>query len=94
MNRKLLALSFALASSTVGVFAQETTDTTFVFTDIKVNPTTSIKDQNRTGTCWSFSGVSFIENELLKNGKGEYDLSEMYVVRQCYIDKAINFIRY
>ena len=68
MNRKLLALSFALASSTVGVFAQETTDTTFVFTDIKVNPTTSIKDQNRTGTCWSFSGVSFIENELLKNG--------------------------
>ena len=94
MNRKLLALSFALASSTVGVFAQETTDTTFVFTDIKVNPTTSIKDQNRTGTCWSFSGVSFIENELLKNGKGEYDLSEMYVVRQCYIDKAINLIRY
>ena len=94
MNSKLLALSFALASSTVGVFAQETTDTTFVFTDIKVNPTTSIKDQNRTGTCWSFSGVSFIENELLKNGKGEYDLSEMYVVRQCYIDKAINFIRY
>lgn len=94
MNSKLLALSFALASSTVGVFAQETTDTTFVFTDIKLNPTTSIKDQNRTGTCWSFSGVSFIENELLKNGKGEYDLSEMYVVRQCYIDKAINFIRY
>lgn len=94
MNSKLLALLFALASSTVGVFAQETTDTTFVFTDIKVNPTTSIKDQNRTGTCWSFSGVSFIENELLKNGKGEYDLSEMYVVRQCYIDKAINFIRY
>ena len=94
MNRKLLTLSFALASLTVGVFAQETTDTTFVFTDIKVNPTTSIKDQNRTGTCWSFSGVSFIENELLKNGKGEYDLSEMYVVRQCYIDKAINLIRY
>ena len=69
-------------------------DTAFVFTDVKVNPTTSVKDQNKSGTCWSFSGLSFLEDELLKNGKGEYDLSEMYVARQCYIDKAINFVRY
>lgn len=69
-------------------------DTAFVFTDVKVNPTTSVKDQHMSGTCWSFSGLSFLEDELLKNGKGEYDLSEMFVVRQCYIDKAINFVRY
>ncbi len=73
---------------------KETEDTTFVFKDVKINPTTSVKDQNKSGTCWSFSGLSFLEDELLKNGKGDYDLSEMFVVRQCYIDKAINFVRY
>ena len=35
-----------------------------------------------------------MEDELLRKGKGEYDLSEMFVVRQCYIDKAIKFVRY
>lgn len=59
-----------------------------------MNPTTSVKDQNKSGTCWSFSGVSFLEDELLKNGKGEFDLSEMYIARQCYIDKAIHYVRY
>ncbi len=73
---------------------KETEYTTFVFKDVKINPTTSVKDQNKSGTCWSFSGLSFLEDELLKNGKGDYDLSEMFVVRQCYIDKAINFVRY
>ncbi|MDE7357336.1 MAG: aminopeptidase, partial [Bacteroidales bacterium] len=40
----------------------------YVFTDIKVNPNTSVKDQNRSGTCWSFSGTSFLESELLRMG--------------------------
>ncbi len=88
-----LALLAALMSASI-VSAQENTDTTFVFKDVKVNATTPVKSQYKTGTCWSFSGVSFLENELLKNGKGEYDLSEMFVVRQCYIDKAIRFVRY
>lgn len=72
----------------------EPVDTAFIFKDIKVNLTTSVKDQSKSGTCWSFSGISFLEDELLKNGKGEFDLSEMFVVRQCYIDKAVNFVRY
>ena len=84
--------SAAMASAAEKEEAQQ--DTAFVFTDVKVNPTTSVKDQHMSGTCWSFSGLSFLEDELLKNGKGEYDLSEMFVVRQCYIDKAINFVRY
>lgn len=86
-------MALALAS-TPAMLAQEAADTTFVFKDIKVNPTTSVKDQNKSGTCWSFSGVSFLEDELLKNGKGEFDLSEMYIARQCYIDKAIHYVRY
>lgn len=97
MNKLSLILCAAVLSPQIAVSAadkENMQDTAFVFTDVKVNPTTSVKDQNKSGTCWSFSGLSFLENELLKNGKGEYDLSEMYVARQCYIDKAINFVRY
>jgi bleomycin hydrolase len=57
-------------------------------------PTTAVKDQYRTGTCWSFSGLAFFETELLRMGKGEYDLSEMYLVRQAYLEKAERFVRY
>lgn len=97
MNKLSLILCAAALSSQVAVSAagkDKAQDTAFVFTDVKVNPTTSVKDQNKSGTCWSFSGLSFLEDELLKKGKGEYDLSEMYVARQCYIDKAVNFVRY
>lgn len=55
---------------------------------------TNIKNQNKTGTCWSFAGNSFIESELIRIGKGQYDLSEMYVVRMTYLDKADNYVRY
>ncbi len=54
---------------------------------------TSVKDQYRSGTCWSFSGLSFIEAEMLKAGKKDVDLSEMFVVRNCYSDKATKYVR-
>ncbi len=54
---------------------------------------TSVKNQNRSGTCWSYSGLSFLESEALKNGKGALDLSEMFVVRKCYSDKAVKYVR-
>lgn len=54
----------------------------FVFTTVKENPITSIKNQNRSSTCWSFSALGFLESELLRLGKGEYDLSEMFVVHK------------
>ena len=53
---------------------------------------TSVKNQERTGTCWSFSTVSFLESELMRMGKTEYDLSEMYIVRNIYGDKARNYV--
>ncbi len=53
---------------------------------------TSIKNQQNTGTCWSFSTVSFLESELLRMGKPGYDLSEMFMVRTIYKDKARNYI--
>lgn len=54
---------------------------------------TPVKNQCRTSTCWSFSTLSFLESELLRKGKGTHDLSEMFIVRCAYIEKAIQYIR-
>jgi len=56
-------------------------------------PATSVKDQHRTGTCWSYAATSFIESELLRAGLGEHDLSEMFFVRKAYEMKAEKFVR-
>jgi len=56
-------------------------------------PATPVKNQYRTGTCWSYATISFLESELLRTGKGEYDLSEMFVVRKAYEMKAEKFVR-
>ncbi|OGF62793.1 MAG: hypothetical protein A2Y62_12000, partial [Candidatus Fischerbacteria bacterium RBG_13_37_8] len=61
-------------------------------TDIEVKRT-PVKDQYKTGTCWSFATVSFLESELLRTGKGEFDLSEMFIVRHIYPEKALLYIR-
>lgn len=65
----------------------------YEFTLTKEIPHTSVKDQYRSGTCWSFSGLSFLESELMRMGKGEHDLSDMFVVRTAYSDKAIQYVR-
>ncbi len=65
----------------------------YTFKDKIDLPATSMKDQHRSGTCWSFAAVSFLEAELLRTGKGEYDLSEMFLVRNCYSDKAEKYVR-
>lgn len=64
------------------------------FTLIKQIPHTSIKNQSNSGTCWSFGTTSFFEAELIRLGIGEFDLSEMFVVKHVYLKKAINFVRY
>lgn len=69
-------------------------DEGFTFTTVKENPITPIKNQYRSSTCWSFSGIGFLESELLRMNKGEYDLSEMFVVHHCMIDRAENYVRY
>lgn len=61
---------------------------------IKEIPSTMVKNQGNTGTCWSFGTTSFIESELIRMGKGEIDLSEMFTVRCAYQDHAELYIRY
>lgn len=65
----------------------------YQFTIEKSLPATPVKDQHRSGTCWSFATTSFIESELLRTGKGSYDLSEMFFVRKAYEMKADKYVR-
>jgi len=77
----------------VAVFAWMNAQDGYEFTTVKELKITSVKNQNRTGTCWSYSGVALIEAELLRLGKGEYDLSEMFIVNHTYRDKATKHVR-
>ncbi len=56
-------------------------------------PHTPVRDQYRTGTCWDFATTSFLESELLRLGRGEFDLSEMHTVRRTYPRKAAHYVR-
>ncbi len=68
-------------------------DGNYIFTIKKDIEANQVQNQNRTGTCWSFSALSFIESELIRMGKGTHKLSEMFVVRKAYEDKAENYVR-
>lgn len=83
---KKLFFIFCLSLFSLGTFAQ------YQFSDTRVNDCTEVKDQEKTGTCWSFSTISFLESELLRKGKPAYDLSEWYGVRAVYMDKAQNYL--
>ena len=87
MNKFIVVVALFLAS--VAVSAQGA----YTFKVVKENPITPVKNQYSTGTCWSFAGVGMMESDLLRTGKGEFDLSEMYIVRKNYEDKAIKYAR-
>lgn len=63
------------------------------FTPVIEVKTSSVKDQQSTGTCWCFAATSFIETELMRMGAPELDLSEMYIVREAYSQKAKRYFR-
>ncbi|NLR78970.1 aminopeptidase C [Chitinophaga eiseniae] len=81
----------------IGAFAQNSTNvegSKYQFTTLKNLDAGDVQNQGRTGTCWSFSGLSFFESELLHSGKSKgLNLSEMFVVRKMYPLKAANYVR-
>jgi bleomycin hydrolase len=93
-----LSLASCLAiSAFAGVADADTTQSDsikkFVFTDVKTVKTTSVKDQNKSGTCWCFAGTSFFEDEILRQGGDSLDLSEMFTVHHCYNLKGDKYVR-
>lgn len=98
MNKKIkLGLLGIAAFCSISMSAQETFSnkkgSDYQFTTIVDLDETDVENQNRTGTCWSFSSLSFFESELIRMGKGEHNLSEMYIVRNAYLGKAENYLR-
>lgn len=99
--KKLFLLAAILSIVIAPLTAQKKKVTTpakvdegYKFTTVVGLKATPVKNQARTGTCWCFATTSFIESELLRMGKGEYDLSEMYIVRQNYVDRLKdNYLR-
>ena len=95
-------LTILLASVMMTTYAQKGKNTSsaaskdegYKFTPVVELKATSVKNQASTGTCWDFATTSFIESELLRMGKGEYDLSEMWIIRYNYVDRLKdNFIK-
>jgi aminopeptidase C len=99
--KKQFFLTLILALIIVPSFSQKKntaatskTDEGYKFTPVIELKATPVKNQASTGTCWDFATTSFIESELLRMGKGEYDLSEMYIDRFDYVDRLKdNFIQ-
>ena len=86
MNIRHLSIVAAalFAVSTVPAKSKPADGPEYKFTTIKENPVTSIKNQYRSGTCWCFSALSFIESEILREKGDTVDLSEMFVVGKSY----------
>ncbi len=92
--RHLTIVAAALfAVSTVSAKSKPADGPEYKFTTIKENPVTSIKNQYRSGTCWCFSALSFIESEILREKGDTVDLSEMFVVGKSYRDRAVKYVR-
>ena len=93
--KKVISLAL-LALMSTGAFAAEKDSVNKnkpVFTVIKENKITSIKDQNRSGTCWDYSTLSYFEAEILKKTGKTYDLCESFVANKTYMDRAIQVVR-
>lgn len=89
--KKITILLFLLGTAFIG---KSQSDNPFKFTIVKNLEATNVKSQGNTGTCWSFSTSSFIESEVLRKTGKKVDLSEMFVVRKIYMEKAILYLRY
>jgi bleomycin hydrolase len=88
--KRILTLTIILMSLASAGISQKTG---YVFTVKKEMAYTPVKNQASSSTCWCFSGISFLESELLRMGKKPYDLSEMYIVRHTYEKKADMYAR-
>lgn len=93
MFKNLLLSAGLIATS---LFAQEKKDIEpiYHFVHTKQNDALDVLSQGRTGTCWSFATSSFLESELMRMGKGNINLSEMYIVKNVYKEKANNYVRF
>lgn len=85
----LTALAFCTAFAAAAQTPAATEPEGYRFTDVRLIPMTPVKDQHRSGTCWCYSTLSFLEGEILRAGGRPVHLSEMWIVRHTFMDKAV-----
>lgn len=90
----ILFISWSGISSTLAQDANPLKDEGYVFTENFRLPATPVKNQYRSLTCWSYSTIAMLESELIRTGKREYDLSEAFIVRHTYGEKAKQYVRF
>ena len=94
IKQTLSAILFIVTSINYSTAQTEKKDTSaYIFTTVKEAKTSSIQDQQNAGTCWSYCSTGMIESEMLRMGKKYINLSEMFIVRHSYEQKAINYVR-
>ena len=89
----LTALAFCTAFAAAAQTPAATEPEGYRFTDVRLIPMTPVKDQHRSGTCWCYSTLSFLEGEILRAGGRPVHLSEMWIVRHTFMDKAVKYVR-
>ena len=87
MKKLVTLITFVLIATSVS--AQSTKS----FTTVKELPITSIKNQYRSGTCWDYGTLGYLESEILRKTGKTYDLCEMFVVSKDYMDNATHYVR-
>lgn len=93
MSKLVLSVLMLCSASLLQAQNAEEKKDSFQFTTIVENPISSIKNQNRSGTCWAYSSLGFFESELIRQGKGDYNLCEMYLAHKTYEDRATASVR-
>jgi aminopeptidase C len=91
--RKLMTMVLFFSAALTFAQSEDKEEDGYKFQTVKEIPITSIKNQNRSGTCWAYSSLGFFEAELLRLGKGEYNLCEMYLAHKTYEDRAKASVR-
>ncbi len=91
---KIVSVTLILVSIVWNPATAQEEDKGYHFDEVVRLETSPVKDQQSSGTCWCFATVSFLETELLRMGRPEHDLSEMYLVRHTYIQKAKDYVRF
>ena len=93
MNGFVITLALLMLSIFVSAQGYNPNEEEYNFTTKKLLATTSVKNQYRSGTCWSFSAISFLESEMMRIGRASIDLSDMYSVALCYLEKGDKAVR-
>ncbi len=94
INVLFLLCLFTMLAAFTGMAQDNEESKGYTITDKTIVKHTSVKNQHRSGTCWSYSGLALIEADILKNTGTEVYLAPMHIVRNSYSDKALRYVRF